>query len=202
MTNQRIIVLDLETQKSFKEVGRSKLEKLKVSVVGIHDSVMKDYMTYDEQDLMDLEKHLQKADLIVGFNIRRFDLPVLAPYLFMPVDQFPVLDLLDDIEAARGHRASLDSVAAPTLKQRKSGSGTEALVLFKQKRFDELKKYCLQDVKLTKEVYEYGCEHGSVKFTSAWDYKTYDIPVTWKEQSERFFQQGAQKESEFPTSLF
>ena len=134
--SQNILVLDLETQKSFKEVGKARLEKLKISVVGVYDYRADQYSIYEEKEIMRLEDRLRDIDLIIGFNIRRFDMQVLAPYLFTPVENFPVLDLLDDIEKARGHRASLDSIARPTLNQHKSGSGADALTLFKENRMD------------------------------------------------------------------
>ena len=205
MASPRIIVLDLETQKSFKEVGKSKaqsLDKLKVSVVGIYDSSRDEFVSYEENQMMALEQHLRSADLLIGFNIIRFDLPVLAPYLFMPLENLPVLDLLEDIETARGHRASLDSIARPTLQQHKSGNGADALVLFKENRMEELKRYCLDDVRLTKEIYEYGCREGKVLFTSTWDYKTYEIPVRWKQTTEEILRKALSRESHFPTSLF
>lgn len=203
--SQNILVLDLETQKSFKEVGKSRaLEKLKISVVGVYDYMTDEYRCYEEREMMELEKRLRAVDLLIGFNIRRFDLPVLAPYIFTPVEQIPCLDLLEDIEQARGHRASLDSLARPTLNQHKSGSGRDALELFKENRWDELKKYCLDDVRLTKAVYEYGVEKGKVLFTSSWDYKTYEVPVKWKAATEEFLSRstGAKEQSSFPSSLF
>ncbi len=204
--NKNILVLDLETQRSFKEIGKSKVDslaKLKVSVVGVYDYLTDQYRTYEEKEIMELDKRLQTADLIIGFNIRRFDMPVLQPYLFKPVEQLPVLDLLDEIEKVRGHRASLDSVARATLKEGKSGDGAEALVLFKEGRMEELKKYCLDDVRLTKGVYEYGCREGKIFFTSTWDYKTYEIPVKWQESTEEFFKKsGKTSNADFPTSLF
>lgn len=198
------LVIDLETQKSFKEVGRSNLEKLKISVAGVYDYLTDKYEAHEEKEVMRLEKRLREADLVIGFNIRRFDFPVLAPYLFMPVDNIPVLDLLDDVEKARGHRASLDSIAGPTLKQHKTGNGADALILFKENRIDELKRYCLEDVRLTKEVFEYGCSKGKVLFTSNWDYKTYEIPVNWKQAAEEAAKRKQQPapEPSFPTSLF
>ena len=202
MLSQNIIVLDLETQKSFKEVGKSKLEKLKVSVVCIYDYATGEFSSYEEKQMMELEKKLRAAELLVGFNIRRFDLPVLAPYLFMPIADLPVLDLLEDIEKARGHRASLDSIAGPTLKQHKIGTGAEALVLFKENRMEELKRYCLEDVRLTKEVYEYGCREGKILFTSTWDYKTYGIPVSWVQTTAELMNRSAVAPEAFPTSLF
>lgn len=205
-TSKNIIVLDVETQKSFKEVGKSKamsLSKLKVSVVGVYDYLSDQYLAYEEKDMMKLDQRLQAADLIIGFNIRHFDMAVLAPYLFVSVENLPVLDLLEAIEKNRGHRASLDSVSRATIKQGKSGDGAEALVLYKEGRMEELKKYCLDDVRLTKEVYEYGCREGKVFFTSSWDFKTYEIPVPWKETTDTFLnKKKSDTKSEFPSSLF
>ncbi len=202
MPSQNVVVLDIETQKSFKDV-KSKLEKLKVSVVGIYDYLTGEFSCYEEKELMKLEKRLREADMIIGFNIRRFDMPVLAPYLFMQVTDLPLLDLLEDVEKFRGHRASLDSLAGPTLKQHKIGNGADALILFKENKMEELKKYCLEDVRLTKEVYEYGCREGKILFTSNWDYKTYEIPVNWKQTASEFLDpQQAPQASSFPASLF
>lgn len=196
------LALDLETQRSFKDVGKQNLHKLRISVVGIFDYLTQAYEIYEEKDLLRLDKRIREADFLIGFNIRRFDLPVLAPYLFIPVENLPVLDLLEDIEKARGHRASLDSIAQPTLKLRKSGTGLDALALFQEGRMEDLKRYCLDDVRLTKEVYDYGRTHGKIYFTSSWDYKTYEIPVSWKEETEKFLQAVKPSKVEFPTSLF
>ena len=202
MPSSNILVLDLETQKSFKEVGKARLDKLKISVAGVFDYRTEEFLIYEEKELMKLEKRLQEVDLLIGFNIRRFDLPVLAPYLFMPTENLPVLDLLEDIEKARGHRASLDSIAQPTLKQHKSGSGSDALTLFKENRMEELKRYCLDDVRITKEIYEYGCREGKIFFTSTWDYKTYEIPVGWKEATSHLMHHPPASSRSFPSSLF
>lgn len=199
---QNILVLDLETQQSFKDVGKQNLHKLRVSVVGTFDYLTQSYQAYEEKDLLLFEKRIREAELLVGFNIRRFDLLVLQPYLFIPVENLPVLDLLEDVEKVRGHRASLDSIAQPTLNLRKSGSGVDALSLFKERRMEELKRYCLDDVRLTKEVYDYGRLHGKVRFTSSWDYKTYEIPVSWEEKTQEFLRSAKPLGAVFPSSLF
>lgn len=202
MSSENFLVLDLETQKSFKEVGKSKLEKLKISVCGVYDYLTEKFSTYEEREIIRLEKRLREADLVIGFNIRRFDMPVLAPYLFGSYETIPLLDLLDDIEKARGHRASLDSIAGPTLKQHKTGTGADALILFKENRMDELKRYCLEDVRLTKEVFEYGRREEKIFFTSSWDYKTYEVPVRWKAAAGKAVSKKQTPEASFPTSLF
>lgn len=197
-----ILALDLETQRSFKDVGKQNLHKLRISVVGVFDYLTQAYEIYEEKDLLRLEKKIRETELLVGFNIRRFDLPVLAPYLFSPVENLPVLDLLEAVEKVRGHRASLDSIAQPTLKLRKSGTGFDALTLFQEGKMEELKRYCLNDVRLTKEVYDYGRTHGKIYFTSSWDYKTYEIPVSWEQETEEILHSVKTEKTEFPTSLF
>ncbi|MBI4711115.1 MAG: hypothetical protein HY767_01425 [Candidatus Omnitrophica bacterium] len=93
-------------------------------------------------------------------------------------------------------------MARATLKEGKSGDGVEALMLLKEGRMEELKKYCLDDVRLTKNVYEYGCREGKVYFTSTWDFKTYEIPVDWKKTTGEFLGKKSAPKTDFPTSLF
>lgn len=198
--NPRIIVLDLETQKGFHEIDRKKLHLLKCSVVCIHDSATDSYHSFEEKELAKLEEVLKRADVIVGFNIRDFDMPVLAPYLITPIERFPVLDLMVEIEKSRGHRVSLQSLVQPTLGVSKSGTGWDALQLYKDCKLDELKKYCTDDVRLTKELYEYGLVHGKVLFQSNRDFQTYEVPVNWDAAVKEL---TAKKETgAFPTSLF
>lgn len=197
----RYIVLDLETQKGFHEVDRKKLHLLKVSVACIYDSKTDAYLAFEEKEMAKLEEVLKTADLIIGFNIRDFDFEVLAPYLMTPVKNLPVLDLLVEIEKVRGHRVSLQSLAQATLKSSKSGSGWDAIRLYKEGRMDELKQYCIDDVRITKEIYEYGIKHGKVFFISNRDYQTHEIPVSWGNAAGELKAQK-KEESSFPTSLF
>lgn len=201
MAENHFVVLDIETQKGFHEVDRKKLHLLKVSVACIYDSRTDKYLAFEEKELMKLEEYLKKTDLIIGFNVRDFDMEVLAPYLLTPVKNFPILDLLVEFEKVRGHRISLQSVAQATLKSSKSGSGWDALQLFKDGKMEELKKYCFDDVRITREVYEYGLKHGKILFISNRDYQTHEVPVTWSNAFEEL-REKKKTESNFPTSLF
>jgi DEAD/DEAH box helicase domain-containing protein len=194
--SQNYVVLDLETQKTFSDVGRNNLHKLKVSVVGTYDYLTNEYRAYEESEISELEARLKSAELVIGFNIRRFDMPVLAPYLFVSIDNIPLLDLMEEIEKVRGHRVGLHSVAQATLGSTKTGHGIDAVTMFEQQKLDELKAYCLNDVKITKEVYDYGYKEGRVYFISNRDWKKYEIPIDWKRPG------VPNKESSFPTSLF
>ena len=197
----RYMVLDLETQKGFHEVDRKKLYVLKVSVACVYDSKTDSYAAFEEKEMLKLEELLKQADLLIGFNIRDFDLEVLTPYLMTPPKNFPLLDLMVEIEKVRGHRVSLQSVAQATLKTSKSGSGWDALQLYKDGKIEKLKKYCMDDVKITKEIYEYGTEHGKIFFLSNRDYQTHEVPVAWGNALKEIKEQK-KTESSFPTSLF
>ncbi|MBI4372861.1 MAG: ribonuclease H-like domain-containing protein [Candidatus Omnitrophica bacterium] len=193
---QNYLVLDLETQKTFDAVGRNNLHRLKVSVVGVYDYLTDEYRIYEESEISVLEERLKTAELLIGFNIRRFDLAVLAPYLFLSVDTLPVLDLMEEIEKVRGHRVALHSVAQATLGVTKTGEGMNAVHLYEQGRIEELKRYCLNDVRLTKGIYDYGCRENRVFFISNRDWKKYEIPIAWNGSL------SAKKEPSFPTTLF
>lgn len=193
---QNYLILDLETQKAFDEVGRGNLHKLKVSVVGTYDYLTDEYRIYEENELSALEERLKSVELVIGFNVRRFDLPVLAPYLFLSVERLSVLDLMEEIEKVRGHRVALHSVAQATLGITKTGQGWDAIRLYEQGKLEELKRYCLNDVRLTKEIYDYGCRENRVFFISNRDWQKYEVLISWSEIV------GAKKTSAFPTSLF
>jgi len=177
------LVLDLETQRDFMEVEGRKPELLGVSVVGVYSYQGDRYDAYREADLAaTLAPRLQAAELLIGFNIRRFDLPVLQPYLPYPVTTLPALDLLEEVVKNLGHRVSLDSLAQATLGRGKSGSGLDALRWFKEGRFDLITTYCLDDVKLTKELYEYGKQHGRLFATSRFSDEKLTVAVFWPER--------------------
>ncbi|HYV33530.1 MAG TPA: ribonuclease H-like domain-containing protein [Candidatus Limnocylindria bacterium] len=159
------IVLDLETQKSFQDVGgRGKNHLLKISVACIYDYSTEKYLSFEEHEIAKLAPILQTADQIIGYNIKDFDFQVIQPYLNFDIHQVPSLDLLEEIEKVLHHRIKLDTVAQGTLGSGKSGNGLEAILYYRNGRMDLLKKYCLDDVKITKQVYDYALKNGKVLY--------------------------------------
>ena len=176
------LVLDLETQREFSEVEGRKHELLGISVAGIYRYGTDQYEAYLESELPKLAELLKQAELVIGFNIKRFDLPVLSPYLPFPISTIPTLDLLDEVVKHLGHRVSLESLAQATLGRGKAGSGLDALRWFKEGKFELIKTYCLEDVKLTKELYEYGKQHGKLYATSRFSVEKLEIPMILPER--------------------
>lgn len=186
MTNDKRLVFDVETKKEFAEVGGYRnAHLLGVSVVGVYTYNDDQFKAYEEHELAELEKAMSEAGLIIGFNIKHFDYPVLQPYFKnLVLAQAPTLDLMEKVEEVVGFRVGLDSLAQNTLGAKKTSHGLEALQWFREGKIQQIKDYCLQDVKLTRDLYEYGLNHGSLMFESRTDgLKT--IPATWSTEKDK-----------------
>lgn len=149
------IVFDIETQNTFSDVDND-IKKLKISVVSIYEYATDAYRSFTEQELNQLWPILEKADRLIGYNSEHFDLPVLHNYYLGSLSQIPHLDLLKEIKGSLGFRLKLDDVAQATLDIKKSADGLQAIRWYKEGKIDEIKKYCEQDVKVTKELYDFG----------------------------------------------
>ena len=174
------IILDVETKKIFDEVGGFFPDRLGISFVGVcvreGFSGPGEMQSYFEDDLPKLFPLLEKADVVIGFNIDNFDMQTLVPYYTGDITRIPTLDLLTRIKDSAGHRISLDAVATETLGIGKSGSGLDAVKYYNEHKWDELEKYCLQDVAVTRDVYDYGRSNGGVIFRNKWNRKI-ECPV-------------------------
>lgn len=161
----RRLVLDLETKRSFDEVGGADNRALLgVSVVGLYDYADDRFLTFREEAFGELAERLRAADEIVGFNLIGFDWPVLAAELGPWVAELPTLDLMIEAQRALGRRISLDSLAQATLGASKSGSGLDALEYYRAGDWERLERYCLEDVKLTRDLFEYARRYGQLFF--------------------------------------
>ncbi|NQV12657.1 hypothetical protein HQ524_04820 [Candidatus Uhrbacteria bacterium] len=74
------IVLDIETQNTFQDVGGWNHEKLKISLIGVYFYETDTYETFLEADLPSLWPRLEHADRIIGYNQKSFDNPVMNNY--------------------------------------------------------------------------------------------------------------------------
>ena len=161
------IVLDIETKNLFSDVGgKENLTKLSLSVAGVFSYSDNTFKTFTESEMPLFEDLLRKTNLIIGFNIDHFDLPVLQKYLSVDLGKIPTFDIMNEVVSKMGHRVSLDDLVSNTLGKRKSANGLMAVQYWREGRIDELKKYCLDDVRLTRDLYEHGLKNGEIKFTA------------------------------------
>lgn len=171
------VILDVETIRTFSEVGGYNPEKLGVSFCGtiIRQGLPEDgeineqRLELFEKDLDQLWPILEQTDVIIGYNLDNFDIPTLKPYYSGEINSFPTLDLMNRIKDSAGHRVSLDAVAQETLGTEKTGHGLDAINYYHTGQLDKLAAYCMQDVAITRDLYDYGRRHGHVKFLNKWN---------------------------------
>jgi DEAD/DEAH box helicase domain-containing protein len=164
---RRIIFFDLETQRTFDEVGgRLNLDRLGLAVAVTCDSCTDEYHAYAEDQAPELVDELASADLVVGFNVLGFDYPVLRPYTEYPLETLPTVDMLREVHLVLGFRLSLQALAEGTLGVGKSADGLQAVRWFRQGELEKVIEYCRRDVEITRRLYEFGRENGHVLY---WD---------------------------------
>ncbi len=188
MAGKNIVYFDLETQRSFGDVGGfSHKAKMGVSVAVTYSTARGTYEIYTEGEMDKLADELIRADLVVGWNHLQFDYPVLQPYVFHTLaGQTVNLDMMLDLETRLGFRLKLDSVASATLGTGKSADGLDALRWWQEHKksgdFAPLRKiaeYCAFDVKVTKCMHEYALEHQSLKYDDK-SGRIAEIAVDWE----------------------
>lgn len=174
------LILDLETKHTFRDFLQP--EKLGVTVVAVYDYGKDQSFVFLEEELNQLFPLIEKSSYLVGYNIRSFDLPVLQPYYPGDFSQMSVFDILEDIKEKIGKRLALNDILQATLGLKKSGHGLMAIDYYKEGKIDELKKYCLDDVMLTKKIFDYGIKHGKIFYLASSGKQV--INVDWKKYLE------------------
>lgn len=160
----RKIVIDIETRNIFQDVGTNDPKDLDISVVCLYDYGTGSYQSFLQEDFGKLWPILETADMLITFNGDHFDIPLLDKYYHGDLTRIKSLDLLKEIKNSLGRRIKLDTIAEATLGKKKSGHGLEAITWWKNGEIDKIIKYCIDDVRITKEVYEYAMKNGHLKY--------------------------------------
>jgi DEAD/DEAH box helicase domain-containing protein len=172
-------VFDVETQRSAQEVGGwHRADLMGISCVVLYDSKEDKYFEFLDDQMSQLVEHLKGCDLVIGFNIKKFDFRVLSGCSNFNFGSLPTLDILEDVHKRLGYRLSLDHLASVTLGKKKTADGLQALRWWKQGRIREIIDYCKKDVEITRDLYGYGKKNGYLLFTNKAK-KTVRIPVKW-----------------------
>ena len=193
----KALVFDIETVDVFDQVNKKKPEDLEISVVGVYSYPNASYKTYTKDEFSDLWKHIdEEINTLIGFNSNHFDIPLLNKYAPMDLTKtMASIDLLASIKDSIGRRVRLDWVAEGTLGVKKSGEGLDAVKWWRAGEYEKVKKYCLRDVEITKNLFEYAKKHKALKYrdlgtehtvpvdTSRWDQQ----PVRIEDNTIRLF---------------
>jgi DEAD/DEAH box helicase domain-containing protein len=175
----RTLVFDLETQLSADEVGGWKnIPRMRLALAVVFDVAHEAFRTYYEADVDRLLLDLVMADRVIGFNLDRFDLPVLSAYTEWDLTRVRTFDLLADIHRRLGFRISLAHLCEVNLGQSKAGDGLQSLRWWKEGRIDLIEQYCRQDVELTRRLYERGRRDGFLLYRDHSE-RVVRLPVDW-----------------------
>lgn len=172
----RTIVFDIETANDFADTGSKEPASLELAMICLYDSASSSYRSFLKEELKGLWPILERADLLVGFNTEHFDLPILAKYYSGDLRAVRSVDLLKEVKAALGRRLKLQTLAEATLGAGKLGSGMDSLRWWKRGEIEKVRKYCLEDVRLTKELYDYARTYGSLKYRDGKEIKEIVLP--------------------------
>jgi DEAD/DEAH box helicase domain-containing protein len=161
-----IIVWDLEIEKNVDDMDGASTEdrwaqvragEAGISCMVLYDSDTQRYHLYDKHNLDEGVDHLNGADLLVGYNTIAFDSEVVHGVTgrWVTAAQY---DILHEIWRSLGtHRKGfkLDEVAKRTIGLTKSAHGEGAPTLVKKGHWATLFDYCLNDVHLTKTLFNH-----------------------------------------------
>ncbi|MBU6214419.1 ribonuclease H-like domain-containing protein [Patescibacteria group bacterium] len=171
----RAITFDIESISNSAVRGHIDVNEQELTVVGIHDSETDSYSSYYKEDLPKLWPILERADQLIGFNSDTFDIPLLNRYYPGDLSFLRSLDLLREVQRALGRRIRLQSLAEATLGKGKKGDGLKAQDWWREGKKAKVAEYCLEDVRLTRALYDYALTHGILKYKELRD--TRDIKI-------------------------
>ncbi len=162
-----VVVWDLETQRTFEEVGGRKPWELGLAVAVAWRSDRNTFEAFRATESRDLIKLLRGAVLLVGYNTIDFDVRVMEPHGLNKRlwGELRHLDLFDKIRSATDAWPKLDDVARCTLGRGKSGRGLESVSWFRAGQIDRVIEYCARDVELTRDLYWTALQGATLHFT-------------------------------------
>lgn len=177
MTKEDHIVVDVEIQNTIEETpgGWDATDKLGVSVGVVYEFLTDRFRIYGPQDIEALRERLLKADRISGFNIWKFDFPVI--FGLPGRERVEVLrpktnDILVRIWHSLGLDVNsfskmhggwgLDVIMKNTFGVGKLANGAIAPQWFKQGEWGKLTNYCVDDVTLERDLTAFVDKHGFI----------------------------------------
>ncbi len=175
----RHIVFDIEsTSRNGFVAGRVNVDEQELTIVALYDSETDSYTSYVKEELPQLWPILERADLLIGYNSDSFDIPLLNRYYPGDLTQLRSLDLMTEVQKVLGRRVRLQSLAQATLGKGKKGDGLQAVTWWQEGKVEKVREYCIEDVRITKELFDYAREKGELKYTDLREKKTLKLDTS------------------------
>ena len=172
----RIATYDLEIKKAITSRGEIEIEGIEycagwhdhanmgISCIGAWDSKTDSPRVYLTDNLIEFQRLINNADVLVSYNGIPFDNHLLRANGFK-IEDAKCYDLLREIWLASGLPPTfnykthggfgLDAVCDANFGSRKSGNGALAPVLWQRGNIGEVIDYCLNDIRMTKQLFDF-----------------------------------------------
>ena len=197
----RIVFFDIEARKRVKELrpddedaGWDDLRHGKggASAIAVYDTRDKFLYLYDDHCAEACARHLEAADLVVGFTSERFDVPCLEGLIGRRMRLSAHYDILIEIQnyhAKRGQVTqkgdlTLERLARRNLGRGKIDKGSNAATLAKRGQWGKLFNYCADDVHLTRDLFAIICRDGGLHSLGGKFALLPPVPARWREGME------------------
>jgi DEAD/DEAH box helicase domain-containing protein len=175
----QVAFFDLETQRLAEEVGGwGNVHLMRLAVGVLYDRGSNGFEIFAEEKVEKLIERLKGYDLVVGFNIKRFDYRVLGAYTGFDFAELPTFDILEDIYQRLGFRLSLGHLAEQTLGKAKTADGIQAVRWLREGKLDAVIEYCKDDVAITRDLFDFGLSRGYLVYQTK-DGQAVRLPVNW-----------------------
>ena len=132
----------------------------------------------------DLDEHLQKGGVLLGHNIKAFDLPILRDSMdiycinkYLKEEKF--IDTSRILMKEHGERYQLKNLVKCTMNDAKLMDSADAPKLWKMGQYDEVVEYCMKDTQLVYDLWKYGQTNGIVKAFSLEEGEHKELEVMW-----------------------
>ena len=158
------IVFDIETKNIFTDVGSNNPADLDISIVSLYDYETNKYYSFLQDDFEKMWPFFKNAEILITFNGDHFDIPLLQKYCSFDLKNIQHLDIFAEVQKITGKKIGLDNIATTTLKIAKSANGLDAVAWWNSGEIEKIKKYCEQDVKVTKDIYEFAKKNNFLKY--------------------------------------
>lgn len=180
----RAITFDIESISDSLVRGHIDVREQELTVVAIHDSETGKYSSYFREELHNLWPILERADMLIGFNSDSFDIPLLNRYYPGDLSHIRSLDLLSEVQKVLGRRIRLQSLAEATLGKGKSGDGLKAGEWWKEGQKEKVSEYCIEDVRITRALYDYALTNGVLKYKDLRDIRDIKLDTSlWNNET-------------------
>jgi DEAD/DEAH box helicase domain-containing protein len=125
---------------------------------------------YDDWTIQAAARHLESADVLVGYSSEKFDVPCVEGLVGRRLALRHHLDMYTELAKVMAREGfvgtkgdmTLDRVCRRSLGRGKIEHGSHAKQLAEAGRWAQLWGYCADDVHLTRDLFHYACEHGGI----------------------------------------